>query len=619
MTFASRNVRWALVAYGLLAVLILGGVTWGTILTSKVADLQQKQTNIVHENDFNNTINSAAQRMENLFSFTLLSEASRQYYDYSTYSNPTLYHLDGTKVAVDTYVQPSPLINQELDPWIRLHFQVHSDGIWQSPQVSSGERFSTGAEIPIIDRILSVERAGALARLQQSVTYEQLVAKRSAYSQWAYGRDHAITEPTNCIATICLKPRHQEYRHRAKNLRDAQLRLVPPELCEEPAIKQDNGLDHSREGIPDDPHIRLTLSPMSAIWLDPDESGREQLVLLRSVSTDIQGWDAIQGVLLDWDILKRRLLEEAGNDLPPDADLVAVRDEDAAKHKWLLAMLPAAIEVPPLTASQLPRASTFTLIGVVWCAAVAILGGVGLGIRNVLALAERRTQFAYAVTHELRTPLTTLRLYSDMLAGGLVKPADRDRYVQTMNAESERLSDLVDEVLEYARVENHKVTLDVQPVTVAGLLEAVREHCEDRCTKAGKELVLEVNGLAEKTIHTDPQLVRQVVANLVDNACKHSRDAEDPTITVRALQQHGNRVSIDIEDAGHGIDAGQRHLIFKPFRRGRDNDTRRPGGIGLGLALARSWSQLLNGKLELVNTQAGATGACFRLTIPASR
>ncbi len=615
MTWASRNVRWALTAYCMLAVLILGGVTWGTNLSVKLAELQQRQADVIHENDHDNMVTSAAQRIENFFSTILLTETSRPYWDYSPYSYSSVYRQDGTKVVGEDFMRPSPLIVQELDPWARLHFQVDLGGGWQSPQVPTGERFSAGAEIARVDPAVGMQAAATLARLQQRVTYHGLAAQLDVYSQWANGADGSINDPDQCIGTVCLRPKNQEYRLRAEILRQRQFRVLPPDLCE----SRGNILDHSTFDDPNDPFVGLTVSPMSAVWLDEDELGRPQLALLRTLTTDVQRLGAIQGVLLDWELLKQQLVQEVRRDLPEGADLVPVRSEDAEEHKWLLATLPAAILVAPAVQGSLSRTSTYGLIGFVWAAAVAILGGVGLGIRNVLALAERRTQFAYAVTHELRTPLTTLRLYSDMLAGGLVRPADRDRYVQTMNTESERLSDLVDEVLEYARVENHKVSLDIQPVTVAELLDSVRVQCEVRCEKAGKKLTIDVNGLSETTVHTDPQLVRQVVSNLVDNACKHSRDAQDPTITVRATPQHGHRLSIDVEDCGPGVDPRQRHLVFRPFRRGRDHDKQRPGGIGLGLALARSWSRLLNGKLELVQNDPHAAGACFRLTIPASR
>src|SRR5262249_241795 len=159
----------------------------------------------------------------------------------------------------------------------------------------------------------------------------------------------------------------------------------------------------------------------------------------------------------------------------------------------------------------------------------------GLGGWSLLDLSERRIQFVSAVTHELRTPLTTLRLYLDMLTAGLVREEkQREEYLQTLHAESERLSRLVGNVLDFSRLENQQPRLIKGHGAVDGLLEQLRATWQGRCHDAGKELVVE-NGLgADAELHTDVELVQQVLGNLIDNACKYSRGAADGHIWVRA-------------------------------------------------------------------------------------
>jgi signal transduction histidine kinase len=109
-------------------------------------------------------------------------------------------------------------------------------------------------------------------------------------------------------------------------------------------------------------------------------------------------------------------------------------------------------------------------------------------------------------------------------------------------------------------------------------------------------------------------MIQQIVGNLVDNARKYSRDAADKRIWVWAKPGRGDGVVIEVEDRGPGVPAGERKTIFKPFRRGAVADST-SGGAGLGLALAKSWAEVLGGRLSY-RPADGGVGACFRLELP---
>jgi signal transduction histidine kinase len=239
---------------------------------------------------------------------------------------------------------------------------------------------------------------------------------------------------------------------------------------------------------------------------------------------------------------------------------------------------------------------------------------VGLGGRSLIDLSERRIRFVSAVTHELRTPLTTLRLYLDMLTGGMVQDeAKKAEYLHTLNAETDRLNRLVANVLDFSRLENQRPQLHRSTVGVSELLQGIHATWHGRCHDAGKELVLE-NGLeADAVIDTDIELVQQIIANLIDNACKYSRDAADHRICLRAKRQ-GYRLVLEVEDRGPGVARRDRRSLFRAFRRGRHADVT-AGGVGLGLALAQRWAGLLGGSLILRDALTGS-GACFRLEMP---
>src|SRR5437899_6573108 len=143
-------------------------------------------------------------------------------------------------------------------------------------------------------------------------------------------------------------------------------------------------------------------------------------------------------------------------------------------------------------------------------AALIALGAVGLGGWSLIDLSQRRIRFVSTVTHELRTPLTTLRLYLDMLTGGMVKDDHvKDEYLHTLNAETDRLNRLVGNVLDFSRLENQRPRLAKTEVVLGELLQQVYSTWEGRCQSAGKELVLENGPGPDIRLVTDSQLVQQ--------------------------------------------------------------------------------------------------------------
>ena len=126
-------------------------------------------------------------------------------------------------------------------------------------------------------------------------------------------------------------------------------------------------------------------------------------------------------------------------------------------------------------------------LALAWAAALVALAAVGLGGWSLLNLSERRIRFVSAVTHELRTPLTTLRLYLDMLMNGLVRDEkQREEYIRTLNAEANRLSRLVGNVLDYSRLEKQRPRLNRSRESAADLLAQVGAVWQGRCHDAGQ-------------------------------------------------------------------------------------------------------------------------------------
>ncbi|MGB9624148.1 MAG: sensor histidine kinase, partial [Phycisphaerae bacterium] len=325
----------------------------------------------------------------------------------------------------------------------------------------------------------------------------------------------------------------------------------------------------------------------------------------------------VQGIWVDWPRLKRWLLG-AVQDVLPGADLKPALPGESFPPSRLLASLPAVLDLPtnadvgfdgPLRLTP----TRLTLLAA-WAAAAAAVTAVGLVLRAVMALGERRLQFASAITHELRTPLTTLRMYSEMLAHGMVRDEQkRQDYLATLSREAERLAGLVENVLLYARIEQNRATTRAESLTVSELLERIRPRLARRAREAQMELVIDDGGVGDATLSVDCRAVEQILFNLVDNSCKYAGSAADRRLHLGVRTTPGV-VEMLYRDHGPGIPPAEERRVFEAFRRAdRDAQSATPG-IGLGLALARGLARELNGDLKLLRLKDA--GAAFSLTLP---
>jgi signal transduction histidine kinase len=364
--------------------------------------------------------------------------------------------------------------------------------------------------------------------------------------------------------------------------------------------------------IPPAQPVTVYLGAMRPQWLtDPD--GTERLVLVRAVRIDNQR-TVYQGVVLDWPRLEA-VLKDAVGELFPDARLVPVKDPRGVSPERAMTALPVQLDPGPVPAAG-PAGWTPLRLGLLlaWVAAVIAFAAVGLSGWSLIDLAERRIRFVSAVTHELRSPLTSLRLYLDLLLSGMVEDEQKRReYLATLNTESDRLHRLIDNVLDFARLEGRRKAADAQPVRVIDLLDQVRQTWADRCAADDKELVAISTLPPDEKVCTDLDLVQQIVGNLIDNARKYTREAGDRRIWLWAKPGGRRRVVFEVEDRGPGVPPRERKLIFRPFRRGESADTK-AGGAGLGLALAKQWAELLGGRLSY-RPADGGVGACFRFEL----
>lgn len=228
----------------------------------------------------------------------------------------------------------------------------------------------------------------------------------------------------------------------------------------------------------------------------------------------------------------------------------------------------------------------YALCALVFASVLLGLGALYRMVSVVFAYAERRSNFVAAVSHELKTPLTAIRMYGEMLRDGMVlSESKRDEYYRHITTESERLSRLINNVLEFAHLEKgtRDVALMVGPVApvMHELAELVRPHL------ASHGFTLRVTcGADTPPVRYERDALMQVLWNLLDNAVKYAGDAAQKQIELRC-ERAGDQVVLAVRDHGTGV--ASRHLgkIFEPFYRGENELTRRSKGTGLGLALVR--------------------------------
>lgn len=256
-----------------------------------------------------------------------------------------------------------------------------------------------------------------------------------------------------------------------------------------------------------------------------------------------------------------------------------------------------------------------SLIGIVLVAVLLGLASLWRNARAQLKLAQKKDDFISAVSHELRTPLTSIRMYSEMLEKNWVKSEDKvAEYYRNMRQESERLSRLIENVLDFSRIQKgrKKYTFSLGDVNkcIADVVEMMRPYA------AQNDFSIKTNFAQLSQTAFDRDAVTQIVVNLLDNAVKYARDAVDKRIIVRTERNEGFIV-IEVEDHGPGIPHRQHLKVFEEFYRIGSEATRETNGTGLGLALVKKFAQAHNGFVEIL--AAKPMGAVFRVGLAIQR
>lgn len=228
-----------------------------------------------------------------------------------------------------------------------------------------------------------------------------------------------------------------------------------------------------------------------------------------------------------------------------------------------------------------------------------------LGLKQI-ELNRQQRDFVSAVSHELKTPLTSIRMYSEMLREGWADESRRQTYYRFIQEESERLSRLISNVLQLARMERDDLRVSPKPVPVERLVDLLRSKVSDQIERAGFEMSLDCQPqAAARVIEVDEDALMQVLINLVDNAIKFSSRAALKRVDLGCRLDGSARVVFSVADHGPGIPPDQMKKIFRLFYRAENELTRETVGTGIGLALVHRLTRAMGGEVDAANRQPG--------------
>ena len=614
------------------AAVLLAAMGWVSITALR---LDQAQQLTQQQAEFEERVRLALWRMDSSLVSLLVEESARPASAYQAFYGPQrAYTKGGTQLKQGDVLMPSPLLAYTSSN-ILLHFQMQADGQVTSPEVPSAQQraLAESGYVAAGQIQLFTGRLRALEALLRDPAAKSFAAASSSLSgarsqpppQGTLSNGKVLMQeiaaPTPEIYVAANAPAEpaqqdtpgqklQTYRNTAEQSvrfnisRQAQQQALVANnyIAQQPALPQQQnqpGPLPNSEGI------------FKPLWLGG------ALVLARQVNLD--GVNLVQGCWLNWPNLRRSLLASI-HDLFPAADLQPMVQTNGDSGARAMAALPVKLHPGHLRLATRAGVSPVQIsLAIAWGCVVLAALAVAVLLHGTVSLSERRAAFVSAVTHELRTPLTTFKMYSEMLAEGMVPDeAQRRGYLETLCSEANRLSHLVENVLAYARLERGSARRRIETVSLGELLERVKPRLQQRTDQAGMTLVEDDPAVGRQTrVQVDVSAVEQILFNLVDNACKYAApDAAEKIIhlEIPPAPARGKFAMLRVRDHGQGISAETARRLFQPFSKSAEQAARSAPGVGLGLALCRRLSRSLGGDLQWDATVKN--GACFALFLP---
>jgi PAS domain S-box-containing protein len=240
-----------------------------------------------------------------------------------------------------------------------------------------------------------------------------------------------------------------------------------------------------------------------------------------------------------------------------------------------------------------------------------------LALEGAVQASQSKDAFLASMSHELRTPLNAILGFAEML----MENADEEGYAEIVpdlkkiHLAGKHLLDLINDILDLAKIESGTMKLDLTEFAPGELVEKVRTLAAPLAKQNGNELVFEAGGELGR-MRADEKRVRQILLNLLSNACKFTDKGRITLRAARDQSEGGDWVVFTVSDTGIGMSGEQMQKLFQPFYQVDSSTTRKRGGTGLGLAITRNFCEMMGGSVR-VDSEPGK-GSTFTVRLPAA-
>ncbi|MCG8484865.1 MAG: PAS domain S-box protein, partial [Clostridia bacterium] len=233
-----------------------------------------------------------------------------------------------------------------------------------------------------------------------------------------------------------------------------------------------------------------------------------------------------------------------------------------------------------------------------------------------------KTSFLANMSHEIRTPMNAIMGFSSLLSDESLTFEERDEFIQLINSNSNTLLNLIDDIIDIAKIEAGQLSVSNKDFDINELLSEINATYQEINTKQNEDsikLIWDKNETDNiSVINTDPHRLKQVLSNLIENAMKYTKEGEI-NFGYKLLKninvgEKTKKLQFYVRDTGIGIPSNKLNVIFDRFRQADDSHTRIFGGTGLGLAISKNIAQLLGGDINVVSMEN--KGSVFYFTIP---
>ncbi|MGD8374947.1 MAG: ATP-binding protein [Acidobacteriota bacterium] len=374
-----------------------------------------------------------------------------------------------------------------------------------------------------------------------------------------------------------------------------------------------------------------------------DERDPERRIILKPITNDQARIVGLAGMVLDEEFFREDLLpgilEEALPHFFPDASgdalLLTVTDDRGAvafgadEHEgegetasrplqFAFTDWTVSLHRHGVTPEQWARQSFLYNISLSALVAFGLLGGVVLALRaanKAMRLSEMKSDFVSNVSHELRTPLASIRVFGELLRTGRARSVEKaQEYGEYIEAESRRLSRLIDNILDFSRIESGLKTYQFVPSDVGELLDSLMHRFEVRMRNSGFEADYDRPADSLPPVEFDPDAISQAVNNLLDNAVKYSGDSRRLRVS---LARERDMVVISVQDHGIGIARDEQKKIFERFHRVGTGLVHDVKGSGLGLSIVHHVVAAHRGKVTVDSEPGRGTTISIHLPVAA--